>query len=75
MSQMRIRLNEIADVREFVREAELCDFDVDIKYNSAIVDAKSILGIVSLGLEKIMTVQCHGESVEFNNAIRKFAVA
>lgn len=75
MRQLKIKLNEAADVREFVRAAEKCDFDVDIKYNSVIVDAKSILGIISLGLTKILTVQCHGESHEFVNAIRKFAVA
>lgn len=75
MGQLKIKLNETADVREFVRAAEKCDFDVDIKYESAIVDAKSILGIISLGLTKILTVQCHGENHEFVNAIQKFAVA
>lgn len=75
MSQMKIRLNETADVREFVRAAEKCNFDVDVQCDSVIVDAKSILGIISLGLAKILTVKCHGESHDFVNEIRKFAVA
>ena len=29
MNKMKIRLNATADVREFVRAAEKCDFDVD----------------------------------------------
>ena len=65
MNKMKIRLNATADVREFVRAAEKCDFDVDIQYDSTIVDAKSILGIISLGLAKILTVNCHGENAEF----------
>ena len=32
MSQ-KIRLNETADVKEFVQAASKCDFDVDISYN------------------------------------------
>ena len=69
MNKMKIRLNATADVREFVRA------DVDIQYDSTIVDAKSILGIISLGLAKILTVNCHGENAEFVDAIQKFAVA
>ena len=49
MNKMKIRLNATADVQEFVRAAEKCDFDIDIQYDSTIVDAKSILGIFSLG--------------------------
>ena len=75
MSQIRIKLNETADVREFVKAAEKCDVDVDICCGSAMVDAKSILGIISLGLAKILTVQCHGDSSDFVREISRFAVA
>ncbi len=75
MSQIRIRLNHAEDVKEFVRAAMRCDFDVDVKCDSAIVDAKSIMGVFSLGLAKTFTVQCHGESNEFADAISKFAIA
>lgn len=59
MSQ-KIRLNETADVKEFVQAASKCDFDVDISYNRVIIDAKSILGILSMDLTKVLTVTCHG---------------
>ena len=75
MNHMKIRLNGTADVREFVYEEEKCDFDVDIQYESTIVDAKSILGIISLGLAKVLTVYCHGENPDFMNKIQKFAAA
>lgn len=75
MSQMKIKLNATEDVIEFVKVAEQCDFDVDVRLDSAVVDAKSILGVISLGLAKSLTVQCHGESREFTDAIQKFSVA
>ena len=74
MSQ-KIRLNETADVKEFVQAASKCDFDVDISYNRVIIDAKSILGILSMDLTKVLTVTCHREDHEFNRFLQKFAVA
>ena len=74
MSQ-KIRLNETADVKEFVQAASKCDFDVDISYNRVIIDAKSILGILSMDLTKVLTVTCHEEDHEFNRFLQKFAVA
>lgn len=74
MSQ-KIRLNETADVKEFVQAASKCDFDVDISYNRVIIDAKSILGILSMDLTEVLTVTCHGEDHEFNRFLQKFAVA
>ena len=71
MNKMKIRLNATADVQEFVSAAEKCGFDIDIQYDSTIGDAKSILGIFSLGLAKIFTVNCHGENAEFVDAIQK----
>lgn len=74
MSQCKIKLNA-TDVREFVDAASKCDFDIDIFYNRIIIDAKSILGILSMDLTKNLTVQCYGESREFNKTLKKFAVA
>ena len=52
-----------------------CDFDIDIFYNRMIIDAKSILGILSMDLNNVLTVHCYGEDPEFSNTLRKFAVA
>ena len=75
MVERHIRLNETEDVKEFVNEAAKCDFDIDISYNRIIIDAKSILGILSMDLTKVLTVTCHGEDHEFNRFLQKFAVA
>ena len=75
MSQCRIKLNATEDVKEFVDAASKCDFDIDIFYNRIIIDAKSILGILSMDLTRDLTVQCYGDSNEFNKTLKKFAVA
>ena len=61
----KIRLSANEDVRDFVRTAEKCDFDIDIFHNRRIIDAKSILGVLSLDLTKALTVEFNGENVEF----------
>ena len=75
MSQSKIKLNATEEVQEFVNAATRCDFDVDVYYNRFLIDAKSILGVLSRDLTKVLTVDCHGESKEFNRTLKKFAVA
>ena len=75
MSPSKIKLNATEEVQEFVNAATRCDFDVDVYYNRFLIDAKSILGVLSLDLTKVLTVDCHGESKEFNRTLKKFAVA
>ena len=75
MSQSKIKLNATEEVQEFVNAATRCDFDVDVYYHRFLIDAKSILGVLSLDLTKVLTVDCHGESKEFNRTLKKFAVA
>ena len=71
----KIRLNATEDVKEFVKAASKCDFDVDISYNRILIDAKSILGILSMDLTRVLTVTCHGEDHEFDRFLQKYAVA
>ena len=75
MTQSKIKLNAAEDVQEFVKAASKCDFDIDIYYNRFLIDAKSILGILSMDLTKVLTVDCHGEYKEFERTLQKFAVA
>ncbi len=59
--QRQIRLTTIMDVKEFVTVAGECDFDVNIFYNHIVVDAKSVLGVLSLDLSKALTVEYDGD--------------
>lgn len=73
-NRKRIKLNR-DDVKEFVRAAEKCDFDIDVFYNRVIIDAKSILGVLSLDLTQNLTVQYNGTNQNFENVLEKYCVA
>ena len=63
--QRRIMLPTVADAKEFVSVASKCGFDIDVFYNRVIIDAKSILGVLSLDLTRVLTVSYSGENQEF----------
>lgn len=63
------------EVNEFVAAATKCLFDVDIFYNSFIVDAKSIIGVLGLNFDQVLTVSCNGYDADFERYLQKFAVA
>lgn len=65
MRERKIMLTTIKDAREFVEASTKCDFDIDVFYNRVVIDAKSILGVLSLDLTKVLTVRMHGESRKY----------
>lgn len=75
MSEKKIKLTELDEVKEFVRAAEQCDFDIDVFYNRVIIDAKSILGVLSMDLTRELTVKYGGENLHFENILNKYAAA
>ena len=74
MKQKRILLPTIDDAKMFVAAATQCDFDIDVYYNRVVIDAKSILGVLSLDLRNILTVQYDGENDAFEAFLEKMAV-
>ena len=73
MKQKRIMLPTVADAKEFVAAASKCDFDIDVFYNSVIIDAISILGVLSLDLTRVLTVSYSGENAEFEEFLEERA--
>ncbi len=74
MRETRIKLT-VEDVSDFVRAAAECEFDVDVNYNRVLIDAKSILGVMSMDLNNVLTVKYYGESERFERFLEKYAVA
>ncbi|MBQ8690043.1 MAG: HPr family phosphocarrier protein [Clostridia bacterium] len=73
MKEMKIKLFTIQEVREFVNNVILVDFEVDLVQGRYIIDAKSIMGIFSLDLLSPITVVAHTDSPEaFFGKISKF---
>ena len=74
MQEMKIKLFTIQEVREFVNQVILVDFDVDLVQGRYTIDAKSIMGIFSLDLLSPITVIAHTEDASaFFEKISKFA--
>ena len=53
--------------------ASACDFDIDMRFNKVIVDAKSFLGVLSLMSHPVM-IFSQGDSSEFDKVLEKYAV-
>ena len=71
-----IKINDIEAAKKLVSAAVRCPFDIDIVSKGKIfIDAKSILGILSMDLNRDLTVHCYGDSPAFNKTLQKFAVA
>lgn len=74
MMQRRIRLR-LEEVKDFVTAASRCDFDIDVFYNRFTVDAKSIVGVLGLDLNQILTVAYNGYDPDFEKVINRLALA
>lgn len=73
MKERKIKLSTITDAKTFVTEAMKCDFDVDVYYNRMVIDAKSILGVLSLDLTKNLNVRTHGVNEKFDEYLDTIA--
>jgi len=71
----KIKLSATEEVKEFVESASRCAFDIDIFYNSIVIDAKSILGVLSLDLSNKLTVMYGGIDPGFESTLEKFQAA
>lgn len=74
MIRRKIKLSP-DEVQDFVAAASKCDFDVDIAYNRYSVDAKSIVGVYGLDFRQVLTVSYSGYNAEFEQFMKKYAVA
>lgn len=68
-----ISLSNWDELKEFVDAATKCDFEIDLKYKRMLVDAKSMLGVLGIGINKEFNV-CYGEiNDNFETVVEKFA--
>ncbi len=76
---MKIKLNTVNDVKEFVRISESFKYDsIDVKQGRWIIDGKSIMGVFSLNLTKELDVNIDSEReksiVDFYSRIYKWKI-
>lgn len=71
MKRISVTFDKVEQIYEFVRLMGKCDFEADVKLGSRIVDAKSIVGVLSLAKNKTVEVVLHTE--ECNHIIAQIA--
>lgn len=75
MKTIKIALSSINDIRDFVCITFKYDFEMDITSDRYVVDAKSLMGIISLDLSKPVELKIHSDDCEeFLKEIERFTV-
>ena len=61
MSKMQITFKNPEEIVAFVNTVSKYDFDMDMRKGRAVVDAKSLLGIMHLGLNNVIELQMYSD--------------
>ena len=65
-----IKVNDIEAAKKLVSAAVRCPFDIDIVSKGKIfIDAKSILGVLSLGIEEPLELKYEGYDENFESIV------
>ncbi len=64
MKSIQIKLSLAEKVKDFVQIVNRYPFDVDLRSGRYVVDAKSILGIFSLDLSQVITMEIYEENCD-----------
>ena len=70
MQTVKISLNSIEKVKNFVNAISNFDFDFDLVSGRYVIDAKSIMGIFSLDLSKPIDLNIHAEGKDLDVACK-----
>lgn len=60
----RIRFNKVEDILEFVSLASSYPYHMDICYGSQTVDAKSIVGVMAIGIGRDVILKAYTDDAE-----------
>ena len=74
MKSVKISLEMAQKLKDFVKIVQDYPYEIDLKSDKYVVDAKSILGIFSLDLSKPLVVEIHSDNCDdLIEALKKFA--
>ena len=64
MKSIKIALEQVQRVKEFVKITENYSFEILLKCGKFVVDAKSVLGILSLDLSQPLVVEVYSDDCD-----------
>ena len=74
MGEMKLTFKTPNEIVEFVNTVSKYEFDIDVRRGRVVVDAKSLLGIMHLGLNSTLELQVHSDNCEkIQSELAKYA--
>ncbi|MGN0158495.1 MAG: HPr family phosphocarrier protein [Brotaphodocola sp.] len=75
MKALKVTFKNAEEILEFVKKVEKYPYPMDLTDENIMVDAKSILGLIHLGCDRVATLTVHAdEQTELCRDIEKFIV-
>ncbi len=73
--ELKIKLTTQKDVMEFVNAISKIPGNFDLRHGNYVVDAKSVMGILSLNLQDPVTLVCHDYDETIDVKLERWLVA
>lgn len=68
---MKLKIGDVKEARDIVKIAESYrEFDIDCICGRYVIDLKSIMGVLSLGLPKVVDVKIHTDNDIYFNSVQ-----
>lgn len=74
MLRIKIKLNMIDDIKEFLNEVIKIESDVDLIKGRYVIDAKSTIGIFTLDLSDPVEIVIHSDNINLLEPFKKWEV-
>ncbi len=75
MYSANVLLSGVEEVKKFVNLVSAYDFNIELVSGRYVVDAKSIMGIFSLDLDKPVLMNAETDDAKFIEAVKPFVSA
>lgn len=59
MKAMKYTFTSVEELVAFVGRAEKCNYDIEVVSNQMVVDGKSLMGIMIIGIGRQVEIICH----------------
>ena len=72
--EVTVYMYTVEEIKEFVGAACNCPFDIDVVSGRITIDAKSILGMLSVNWQEELCVIYEAQNEKFDTVVQKYAV-
>lgn len=62
MKHMMYTFSTVEELVAFVTKAEKCSFNIEVICEHLVIDGKSLMGIMAIGIGKQVEIVCHDET-------------